>query len=109
MNKLIIAAIIIFAAFTRFIPHPPNFTPIIAIGLFGGAYLEDRRLALIIPLIAMIIADAFLGFHEVDLWDFSLLVGCANFTHDPFQILFGVISKQLGRRFVQRDSTGHNR
>ena len=46
MNKLIITAIIIFAAFTRLIPHPPNFTPIIAMGLFGGAYLQDRRLAL---------------------------------------------------------------
>ena len=56
MNKLIITAIIIFAALTRLVPHPPNFTPIIAMGLFGGAYLKDRRIALLIPIIAMIIA-----------------------------------------------------
>ena len=74
MNKLIIAAIIIFAAFTRIIPHPPNFTPIIAIGLFGGAYLQDRRLALLIPLIAMIISDAFLGFHGTMVWVYSSLI-----------------------------------
>ena len=74
MNKLIIPSIIIFAAFTRFIPHPPNFTPIIAIGLFGGAYLEDRRLALLIPLIAMIIADYFLGFHGMMIWVYSSLI-----------------------------------
>ena len=74
MNKLIIIAIIIFAAFTRFIPHPPNFTPIIAIGLFGGAYLQDRRLALLLPLIAMIIADAFLGFHETMVWVYGSLI-----------------------------------
>ena len=74
MNKLIIIAIIIFAAFTRFIPHPPNFTPIIAIGLFGGAYLQDRRLALLFPLIAMIIADAFLGFHETMVWVYGSLI-----------------------------------
>ena len=74
MNKLIIAAIIIFAAFTRLIPHPPNFTPIIAIGLFGGAYLQDRRLALLFPLIAMIIADAFLGFHETMVWVYGSLI-----------------------------------
>jgi len=74
MNKLIIPAIIIFAAFTRFIPHPPNFTPIIAIGLFGGAYLEDRRLALLIPLIAMLISDVFLGFHGTMVWVYGSLI-----------------------------------
>ena len=74
MNKLIIPAIVIFAAFTRLIPHPPNFTPIIAIGLFGGAYLKDRRLAFLIPLIAMIIADAFLGFHGTMIWVYGSLI-----------------------------------
>ena len=74
MNKLIIPAIIIFAAFTRLIPHPPNFTPIIAMGLFGGAYLKDTRLVFLIPLIAMIIADAFLGFHETMVWVYGSLI-----------------------------------
>ena len=74
MNKLIIPSIIIFAAFTRLIPHPPNFTPIIAIGLFGGAYLQDRRLVLLIPLIAMLIADTFLGFHGTMVWVYSSLI-----------------------------------
>ena len=74
MNKLMIPAIIIFAAFTRLMPHPPNFTPIIAIGLFGGAYLQDRRLALLFPLIAMIISDAFLGFHGTMVWVYGSLI-----------------------------------
>ena len=74
MNKLIIPAIIIFAAFTRLIPHPPNFTPIIAMGLFGGAYLKDRRIALIIPLLAMIAADIFLGYHGTMLWVYGSLI-----------------------------------
>ena len=74
MSKLIVPAIIIFVAITRLIPHPPNFTPIIAIGLFGGAYLKDYKLALLIPLIAMIIADTFLGFHETMLWVYSSLI-----------------------------------
>ena len=74
MNKLIIPAIIIFAAFTRLIPHPPNFTPIIAMGLFGGAYLKDRRLVFLIPLIAMIIADASLGFHGTMIWVYGSLI-----------------------------------
>ena len=74
MNKLIIPAIIIFAAFTRLIPHPPNFTPIIAMGLFGGAYLKDRRLVFLIPIIAMIIADVFLGFHGTMIWVYGSLI-----------------------------------
>ena len=74
MNKLIILAIIIFAAFTRLIPHPPNFTPIIAIGLFGGAYLKDRRLVFLIPIITMIIADIILGFHGTMIWVYGSLV-----------------------------------
>ena len=74
MNKLIIPAIIIFAAFTRLMPHPPNFTPIIAMGLFGGAYLKDKRLALLLPMGAMLIADIFLGFHGTMLWVYGSLI-----------------------------------
>ena len=63
MNKLIITLIIMMAAVTRFIPHPPNFTPIIAMGLFGGAYIHSRSLAVLIPIGAMFLSDLFLGFH----------------------------------------------
>ena len=74
MNKLIIPAIILFAALSRIIPHPPNFTPIIAMGLFGGAYLKDHRLVLAIPLIAMSIADAYLGFHGMISWVYGSIL-----------------------------------
>ena len=63
MIKLIIPLIIVLAAVTRLIPHPPNFTPIIAIGLFGGAYIQNRSLAILIPIGAMFISDLFLGLH----------------------------------------------
>jgi len=74
MNRLIIAAIIIFAAFTRIMPHPPNFTPIIAMGLFGGAYLKDKRWALLLPVGAMLLADIFLGFHGTMIWVYGSLI-----------------------------------
>ena len=74
MNRLIIAAIIIFAAFTRIMPHPPNFTPIIAMGLFGGAYLKDKRWALLVPVCAMLLADVFLGFHGTMIWVYGSLI-----------------------------------
>ena len=63
MNKFFILIIIVLAAATRLIPHPPNFTPIIAMGLFGGAYIHNRSFAVLIPIGAMFLSDLFLGFH----------------------------------------------
>ena len=63
MNKFFILIIIILAAATRLIPHPPNFTPIIAMGLFGGAYIHNRSFAVFIPIGAMLLSDLFLEFH----------------------------------------------
>ena len=74
MNRLIILAIIILAAFTRIMPHPPNFTPIIAMGLFGGVYLKDKRWALLLPVGAMLLADIFLGFHGTMIWVYGSLI-----------------------------------
>lgn len=55
--------IIILATFTRLLPHPPNFSPIAAMALFGGVYFS-KKYALIIPLIVLFISDIFLGFHS---------------------------------------------
>jgi len=59
-----ILMIIIAAALIRVMPHPPNVTPIAAIALFAGAYLPDRRLALIVPLAALFLSDLLIGFHD---------------------------------------------
>lgn len=48
----------------RVIPHPANFSPIFAIALFGGTYLADKRLGLILPLAALFISDFFIGFYN---------------------------------------------
>jgi hypothetical protein len=52
------------AAFTRLIPHLPNFTAVGAMALFGGAYFSNKKLAFAIPLIAMFLTDLILGFHN---------------------------------------------
>lgn len=44
----------------KYLPHIPNFAPIAAMALFGGVYL-GRKYALIIPIIAMLIGDYFIG------------------------------------------------
>jgi len=60
----VLTGIIIAAAFMRLIPHWPNFTPIAAMALFGGAYFGKRFLAFAIPLIAMLVSDLVIGFHD---------------------------------------------
>ncbi len=68
MNKrfLTIVSLIFTAALLRLIPHAPNFSPIGAIALFGGAYLNRKYLAYIIPIAAMVISDMFLPFYGIE-------------------------------------------
>jgi hypothetical protein len=63
----VITGMILAAAFFRLIPHPPNFAPIAAMALFGGAYFSRKWAAFVVPLTAMFITDLFLGYH-VTLW-----------------------------------------
>ncbi len=51
------------AVLARLLPHPPNFSPLGALALFGGASLTDRRMAFVLPLGVMMISDIFLGLH----------------------------------------------
>jgi hypothetical protein len=59
---IFISTLILLAALSRLLPHPPNFTAIGAMALFGGAYLSKKH-AFFIPMAAMLISDAILGFH----------------------------------------------
>ncbi len=61
--NLILTAIVVAAVF-RLIPHWPNFTPVAAMALFGGAYIPKKWLAFMIPIAAMLLSDLFLGFHS---------------------------------------------
>lgn len=63
-NVWVISLMVFTAAFVRLIPHPPNFAPIAAMALFGGAYFTKKSFAFIIPLAAMFITDAIIGFYS---------------------------------------------
>src|ERR1017187_2090943 len=74
-GKLFFAAgLILAAAFTRLIPHDPNFTAVGAIALFGGTYLPNKKLAFAVPFVAMILTDLILGFHQT-MWAVYLSFG----------------------------------
>jgi hypothetical protein len=51
------------AALTRLLPHPANFTAVGAVALLGGSMLSNRRLALLVPLLILLVTDLVLGFH----------------------------------------------
>ncbi len=80
----LMASLVFGAAALRLLPHPPNFTPIAAIALFGGAHFERKRWAFAVPLTAMALSDAVLrvlfgwGFDSVVYATFALIV-CLGF------------------------------
>lgn len=74
----LVTVMVLAAAFTRLIPHPPNFTAIGAIALFGGAYFSEKKFAFIVPMLAMLLTDLIIGFHDGMLsvyLSFVLIVG----------------------------------
>ncbi|TXI31354.1 MAG: hypothetical protein E6Q58_05285 [Niabella sp.] len=56
----IITVMILVAALSRIIPHPYNFTPLVAIALFSGSQFNNKKFAFIVPLAAYLISDSVL-------------------------------------------------
>ena len=62
---LVLCGMIGMAALSRLLPHTPNFAPITAIALFGGAHFSDKRKAFLVPIAALFLGDLVLGFYRV--------------------------------------------
>lgn len=60
-----LAGMILAAATFRLLPHPPNFSPIAALALFGDAQFADQRAAFPVPLAALLLSDLVLGLHSL--------------------------------------------
>lgn len=84
----VILSLIITAAAFRLIPHWPNFTPIAAIALFGGAYFGRNYLAFLVPLAAMFMTDLILGLHM------SMIAVYASFS---VTVLLGILISRKPR------------
>lgn len=60
--RLGILSLLVFSvALSRLLPHPPNFTPVGAMGLFGAAYFSRKYLAFVVPFAAMWVSDLILN------------------------------------------------
>jgi len=92
----LVIAIIAFAAFSRLIPHPWNFTPIAAIGLFGAAYFSKKSMAIIIPFAALFISDLLVNniyypvFFPEFYKGFTLMAGGALWQYGAFALIIGL-------------------
>ena len=118
MNKinltyLAVVLLILIASFSRIIPHMPNFTPIGAMALFGGAYFKNKYHAFLIPILSLWISDLvinnfilsyyneFTWFYSGFLWQYSafiiiILIGYYSLNKLNFKnILFSSLGSSL--------------
>ena len=64
VDKKISAIMIGLGACARLAPHPWNFTPIVAIGLYSGSKSAKVRTGILVTLFALLLSDAVLGFYR---------------------------------------------
>ena len=55
--------LVLILAMSRLIPHPPNFTPIIAVAIMSSYFFKNIYLSLAVLIISMLVSDIFIGFY----------------------------------------------
>lgn len=73
MRYFVAFSLILMAALSRLLPHPPNVVPITALALFSGVYLQ-KKYAVAVPLAAMLVSDYFLGFSWGTPWVYGSFI-----------------------------------
>ena len=81
MNKILYLFFFIFGlAIARLVPHPPNFTPILAFAIISPLLTKDRNLGMLLPVSAMFISDIFIGFHTYQFVVYATILSISFFT-----------------------------
>ena len=70
-NNIIFIGLILLSGFIRLIPHPWNFTPLLAACIFSGSKIKPNRLAIFIPLFAIFLGDMIIGFYSGMVWVYA--------------------------------------
>ena len=58
---------LLLLALSRLIPHPPNFTPILATSIMAPLLMKDRIYGIALPILAVFVSDIIIGFHSYQL------------------------------------------
>ena len=93
MNYIKVAlGILIALSASRFIPHPPNFTSLLALSFYIPAFLGIKFIPIVI--LSLFLTDIIIGFHSTMLFTFAsvLAIGfLSKYLHQSVLIrLFGV-------------------
>tara|TARA_Y200000002_G_scaffold333382_1_gene299752 strand:+ start:173 stop:658 length:486 start_codon:yes stop_codon:yes gene_type:complete len=64
-KERVLTSFIIVAVLVRLFPHPPNVAPITAVALFAGTHFSRKHWAILMPILAMLVTDVFLGFSMI--------------------------------------------
>ena len=56
--------IILLLSFSRIVPHPPNFTPIISLAIIGPFLFGSLTISLMSVILSMILSDLVIGIHS---------------------------------------------
>ena len=65
--------LILILALSRLMPHPDNFTPIIALAIMSSYFFKNINFSYAIMLFSMLLADFFIGFYSHMLFVYSSL------------------------------------
>ena len=66
--------LILVLAFSRIIPHPPNFTPLIAMAIISGYLFKNRYISLFVLLFSMLLGDLLIGFYDKMIFTYLALL-----------------------------------
>ena len=86
-NFYIFLGIFFSVAITRFIPHPPNFTSLIALSFYVPAFFGLRSLPIVL---SFAVTDLFIGLHSTVFFTWGSV------------LVIGLLSKYLSKTFVSR-------
>lgn len=89
-HVVVVMTAIAVAVLARLLPHPPNFTPLAAIGLFAGSVSRKPLLAAVAVVSAMLISDLVIGFHAMMPFVYACLL--ANIAIGAFWVRGGKTS-----------------
>ena len=99
-NSIYLAlGLIALLSLSRLIPHPPNFTPILGMAVFSGAIISKRFFAYLVPLLAMLLSDLYLGFHAsmpIIYFSLAICVLIGTFIETRVSVLNSFLSISLG-------------
>ena len=66
--------LVLVLSFSRIIPHPYNFSPMLAVGIFSGFYFRQFFLSSFIAVSSMFLGDLYLGFHSTMFFTYTSLI-----------------------------------